>query len=87
MSPQDLPSVRKYGKNLSVDILAETIKKFVIRENWNEPTGSLGKTFANLIGGSLASKTWKKYASAWGAWEKFISQQGGGELNFTQEKG
>jgi hypothetical protein len=87
ISPQDLPSIRKYGENLSVDILAETIKKFVIRENWNKPTSSLDKTFANLIGGSLASKTWKKYASAWSAWENFLSQQGGGELDFMQEKG
>jgi hypothetical protein len=67
--------------------LARNIKKFVNEKDWNKPANNLGKTFTNLIGGSLASNTWKKYASAWSAWNEFISQQGEGKLDFTQEKG
>ncbi len=62
------------------------IKNVVIRERWNPPTGKLGKTFATLIGGSLASKTWKKYASAWNMWEGFMASEGWKDWNFTQEK-
>jgi hypothetical protein len=85
-SPQDLPSIRKYGETVPVNVLAETIRTCVIGENWKVSTGNLAKIFAKLIGGSLASKTWKKYASAWNAWEKFMSQHGGGGLEFTQQK-
>jgi hypothetical protein len=85
-STQDLPSIRKYGGTVPVDVLAETIGTFGIGKNWKVSTGNLGEIFAKLIGGSLASKTWKKYTSAWSAWEKFISQHGEGDLNLPQEK-
>jgi hypothetical protein len=78
-SPQDLPYIRKYGGTVPVNVLAKSISTYVGGKNWKVSTENLAETFAKLIGGSLASKTWKKYVSAWNAWEKFMSQHGGGD--------
>jgi hypothetical protein len=85
ITPQDSSTSRKYGKTVSVDILTDTIKKFVNKNNSDCLPKNFGKTFANLVVGSLAMKTWKKYASAWRAWEKFLSR-GGGELGIYAGK-
>jgi hypothetical protein len=77
-SPQDLPYIRKYGETVPINILAKSINTYVSGENWEVSSGNLAEIFTKLIGGSLASKTWKKYVSAWNAWINFMSQHGGG---------
>ncbi len=75
IKPEDSESSRKYGKsNVPRMVMANWSRladesKYFMDEN-------LKNVFVNLLGGSLASSTWKRYQSAVNLWQRFESVVG-----------
>jgi hypothetical protein len=70
--PRDSCRARKIG-NVCVlpDLLVSELKNFLASQPTFESSEELQKVFVELFSGSLASRTWKKYASACKKWSQF----------------